>query len=88
MAEVGDKLVDIKSLKVVIEALVKAILDAVTMMIDSELANMLDSKLADIPKGNVNVVRESTHHTDYTKDTLEFVTDSTGKVINVYFIRK
>lgn len=49
---------------------------------------MIDSKLANMPNGNVNVVRESTHNTDYTKDTLEFVTDSTGKVINVYFMSK
>ena len=41
----------------------------------------------DMP-GNVDVVRQSTHHTDYTKDTLEFVTDSTGKVTNVYFMSK
>lgn len=41
----------------------------------------------DMP-GNVDVVRQSTHHTDYTRDTLEFVTDSTGKVTNVYFMSK
>lgn len=36
--------------------------------------------------GNVDVVRQTTHQTDYTKDTLEFVTDSTGKVTNAYFM--
>ena len=38
--------------------------------------------------GNVDVVRQATHQTDYTKDTLEFVTDSTGKVTNAYFMSK
>lgn len=38
--------------------------------------------------GNVDVVRQTTHQTDYTKDTLEFVTDSTGKVTNAYFMSK
>lgn len=76
MAEVGDKLVDLKSLKVVVEA----ITTAVFKMVNDALANMQN--------GNVDVVRQSTHHTDYKKDTLEFVTDSTGKVINVYFMSK
>ena len=38
--------------------------------------------------GNVDVVRQAAHQTDYTKDTLEFVTDSTGKVTNAYFMSK
>lgn len=38
--------------------------------------------------GNVDVVRQTTHQTDYIKDTLEFVTDSTGKVTNAYFMSK
>lgn len=38
--------------------------------------------------GNVDVVRQETHQTDYTKDTLEFVTDSTGKVTNAYFMSR
>ena len=38
--------------------------------------------------GNVDVVRKTTHQTNYTKDTLEFVTDSTGKVTNAYFMSK
>lgn len=38
--------------------------------------------------GNVDVVRKATHQTSYTKDTLEFVTDSTGKVTNAYFMSK
>lgn len=38
--------------------------------------------------GNVDVVRQTAHQTDYTKDTLEFVTDSTGKVTNAYFMSK
>ena len=38
--------------------------------------------------GNVDVIRKTAHQTDYTKDTLEFVTDSTGKVTNAYFMSK
>lgn len=76
MAEVKDKLVDIKSLSVVVEAILQ------------EVVGMIGDSLADIPNGNVDVVRQSTHHTDYTRDTLEFVTDSTGKVTNVYFMSK
>ena len=74
MAEVGDKLVDLKSLRVVVEAISKAVYE----MIENGLANM--------QTGNVDVVCQLEHHTDYTKNTLEFVTDSTGKVTNVYFM--
>ena len=35
---------------------------------------------------NVDVVRTDAHSTSYTKDTLEIVTDSTGKVTEMYFI--
>ena len=35
---------------------------------------------------SVNVVRTDTHSTSYTKDTLEIVTDSTGKVTEMYFV--
>lgn len=76
MAEVGDKLVDLKSLKVVGEAIV------------NEVIRMINEVVADMQNGKVDVVRQSTHHTDYTRDTLEFVTDSTGKVTNVYFMSK
>lgn len=38
--------------------------------------------------GNVDVIRQTAHQTSYTKDTLEFVTDSTGKVTNAYFMSK
>lgn len=76
MAEVGDKLVDLKSLKVVVEAIV------------NEVFKMINNALADMQNGKVDVVRQSTHHTNYTRDTLEFVTDSTGKVTNVYFMSK
>lgn len=38
--------------------------------------------------GNVDVVRKSSHQSSYTKDTLEFVTDSSGKVTNAYFMSK
>lgn len=76
MAEVGDKLVDLKSLKVVGEAIV------------NEVIKMINEVVADMQNGKVDVVRQSTHHTNYTRDTLEFVTDSTGKVTNVYFMSK
>lgn len=76
MAEVGDKLVDLKSLKVVGEAII------------NEVFKMINEVVADMQNGKVDVVRQSTHHTDYRKDTLEFVTDSTGKVTNVYFMSK
>ena len=74
MAEVGDKLVDLKSLKVVLSAFLEAIY------------KMIDSMLANTQNGNVDVVCQLEHHTDYTKNTLEFVTDSNGKVTNVYFM--
>ena len=35
---------------------------------------------------SVDVVRTDAHSTSYTKDTLEIVTDSTGKVTEMYFI--
>lgn len=79
MTEVKDKLVDLKSLKAVIEQLVNVL---------GRTFGALQDQIDNMPNGNVDVVRQSTHHTDYTKDTLEFVTDSTGKVTNVYFISK
>ena len=36
--------------------------------------------------GNVDVVRQSAHQTSYAKDTLEFVTASTGTVTNASFM--
>ena len=35
---------------------------------------------------SVDVVRTDAHSTSYTKDTLEIVTDSTGKVTEMYFV--
>lgn len=118
MAEVKDKLVDLKSLRVVVDAISNAVQDLIDSTVGTtiqtileSIINLQDNKLnapkvkgtvgqvltlkddrgntewKDMP-GNVDVVRQSTHHTDYTKDTLEFVTDSTGKVTNVYFISK
>ena len=110
MAEVGDKLVDLKSLRTVFEA-IDAEFDDILDHFGQVLQSLYDTKLnapevkgtvgqvltlkddrgntewKDMP-GNVDVVRQSTHHTDYTRDTLEFVTDSTGKVTNVYFMSK
>ena len=74
MAEVEDKLVDLKSLRAVVEAILKSVLE------------LIESIPADRPNGNVDVVCQLEHHTDYTRNTLEFVTDSTGKVTNVYFM--
>lgn len=106
MAEVENKLVDLKSLRAAFEAIVTSLVNY-----DQLLKPLLTAKLnapktngtvgqvltlkddqgntewKDMP-GNVDVVRQSTHHTDYTRDTLEFVTDSTGKVTNVYFMSK
>ena len=36
--------------------------------------------------GSVDVVRTEQHQTSYDKDTLEIVTDSTGKVTEMYFV--
>lgn len=35
---------------------------------------------------SVDIVRTTTHSTSYTKDTLEIVTDSTGKVTEMWFV--
>lgn len=121
MAEVGDKLVDLKSLRAVFEAISIGIQNYIDYIDQSfnPLFESLFTKVSDLHSnklnapevkgtigqvltlkddqgntewkdmpGNVDVVRQSTHHTDYTRDTLEFVTDSTGKVTNVYFMSK
>ena len=77
MTKVEDKLVDLKSLRVIFQTIVNEVGIALFDLRD-QINNMQN--------GKVDVVCQSTHHTDYTKDTLEFVTDSTGKVTNVYFI--
>lgn len=117
MAKVEDKLVDLKSLRAVFEAISAAfenyqnyfsqVFESLSTALDSLYSIKLNTPKAngtvgqvltlkddrgntewkDMP-GNVDVVRQSTHHTDYTRDTLEFVTDSTGKVTNVYFMSK
>ena len=118
MAEVEDKLVNLKSLGATVEAIFTVIEDYIDQafgpIFESMSKTILDlrtnklnapevkgtigqvltlkddqgnTEWKDMP-GNVDVVRQSTHHTDYTKDTLEFVTDSTGKVTNVYFMSK
>lgn len=139
MAEVGDKLVNLKSLSAVVDAIFTSIQDYIDQVYgnmlesifttvsnlqtnklnapevkgtigqvltlkdakgttewkdmsasisEADIRRIVDEQLANIENGNVDVVRQSTHHTDYTKDTLEFVTDSTGKVINAYFMSK
>lgn len=131
MAEVRDKLVDLKSLRAVAEAIIKTVDTTIISILESiddlqanklnvpkvngtigqvltlkddqkktewkdmpvsiseaDIRRIVDEQLANMGNGNVDVVRQSTHHTDYTKDTLEFVTDSTGKVINAYFMSK
>ena len=40
----------------------------------------------DAMKPSVDIVKATEHSTSYTKDTLEFVVDSDGKVTSVYFI--
>ena len=138
MAEVGDKLVDLKSLRVVFETIGAAfeeylnyyeqMFNSISHALDdlhnkklntpdangtigqvltlkddrgntewkdmsasiseADIRRIVNEQLANMENGNVDVVRQSTHHTDYTKDTLEFVTDSTGKVTNAYFMSK
>lgn len=39
-----------------------------------------------IPQPSVDIVRTTTHSTSYTKDTLEIVTDSSGKVTEMWFV--
>ena len=117
MAEVGDKLVNLKSLSAVFKVIgttfenyqnyFTEVFESLSTAIDDLHNKKLNTPEAkgtigqvltlkddrgntewkDMP-GNVDVVRQSTHHTDYTRDTLEFVTDSTGKVTNVYFMSK
>lgn len=110
MAEVGNKLVDLNSLRAVFEV-IAVTFEKLNDLLFADLNSLNNNKLntpktngtigqvltlkddqgntewKDMP-GNVDVVRQSTHHTDYTRDTLEFVTDSTGKVTNVYFMSK
>ena len=44
------------------------------------------SKLDSITVSSVDIVKADSHKTTYTKDTLEIVTNSTGKVTEMYFI--
>lgn len=43
-------------------------------------------KLDSLSAPSVDIVKTTTHSTAYTKDTLEIVTDSTGKVTAMYFV--
>ena len=43
-------------------------------------------KLDGLGDSNVDVVRVSSHQASYDRDTLEIVTDSTGKVTSMYFM--
>ena len=56
----------------------------------SKLGRDLRAEIAKASAGSasssVDVVRTDAHSTSYTKDTLEIVTDSTGKVTEMYFI--
>ena len=71
-------------------------LDLVATMVQTRMGINVAKRLAykaldkagsiDIGGGNVDVVRTDTHSTSYTKDTLEIVTDSTGKVTEMYFV--
>lgn len=46
----------------------------------------LDSLPESFTAPAVDIVRTTTHSTSYTKDTLEIVTDSTGKVTEMWFV--
>ena len=71
-------------------------LDLVATMVQTRMGINVAKRLArraldkagsiDVGGGSVDVVRTDTHSTSYTKDTLEIVTDSTGKVTEMYFI--
>lgn len=51
------------------------------------LMNKADKqKLDSLSAPSVDIVKTTTHSTAYTKDTLEIVTDSTGKVTEMYFV--
>ena len=54
------------------------------------LSNADKAKLDALPSSftepAVDIVRTTTHSTSYTKDTLEIVTDSTGKVTEMWFV--
>lgn len=46
----------------------------------------LDALPSSFTEPAVDIVRTTTHSTSYTKDTLEIVTDSTGKVTEMWFV--
>ena len=43
-------------------------------------------KLDSLSAPSIDIVKTTTHSTAYTKDTLEIVVDSTGKVTEMYFV--
>lgn len=46
----------------------------------------LDALPSSFAEPAVDIVRTTTHSTSYTKDTLEIVTDSSGKVTEMWFV--
>lgn len=44
------------------------------------------TKLDGLSESSVDIVRTEQHQTSYDKDTLEIVTDSTGKVTEMWFV--
>lgn len=71
-------------------------LDLVATMVQTRMGINVAKRLAqnalkkagsiDIGGSNVDVVRVESHQTSYDRDTLEIVTDSTGKVTEMYFV--
>lgn len=71
-------------------------LDFVATMVQTRMGINVAKRLAqkalkkagsiDIGGNNVDVVRVESHQTSYDRDTLEIVTDSTGKVTAMYFV--
>ena len=71
-------------------------LDFIATMVQTRMGINVAKRMADkalkkagsisIGGSNVDVVRTEQHKTSYDRDTLEIVTDSTGKVTEMYFI--
>lgn len=71
-------------------------LDLVATMVQTRMGINVAKRLAykalekagsiDVGGGSVDVVRTEQHQTSYDRDTLEIVTDSTGKVTEMYFV--
>ena len=57
-----------------------------TQLTDGLMSKEDKTKLDSLIPPTVDVVKVTSHQTSYTKDTLEVVCDSTGKVTAMYFV--